>query len=124
ADVVSGMLAGTSAIAALFIAFLVYLYSHYGFGSLVSHITAMYAALIAVVAAAGAPPFMAAFVIAIAANLCGSLTHYGTGPAPLYFNAGYVDQVTWWRIGFILSVIQSVIWIAIGSVWWKLLGLM
>jgi DASS family divalent anion:Na+ symporter len=30
---------------------------------------------------------------------------------------------TWWRIGFIVSVINIVIWIGIGGLWWKAIGL-
>lgn len=116
-------LKGTSWIVALFAAFCVYLYSHYGFASMTAHVTAMYAALIAVAVAAGAPPFLAAFAIAISANLCGCLTHFGTGPAPIYFGAGYVDQKTWWRNGFIISVAHIIIWLGAGSLWWKVLGL-
>lgn len=119
---VGSALSGTSWVVALCAAFLVYIYSHYGFASMTAHVTAMYAALIAVAAAAGAPIFMAAFAIAIAANLCGCLTHFGTGPAPIYFGAGYVAQGVWWRNGFILSLVHAVIWLGIGGAWWKVLG--
>lgn len=40
----------------------------------------------------------------------------------LYFGAGYVPLKTWWSLGLLFSVIQLVVWIGIGSVWWKLLG--
>ena len=30
-------------------------------------------------------------------TLMGCLTHYGNGPAPLYFGAGYVEMKAWWR---------------------------
>lgn len=120
---VSTSLQGSGWMVALLVSFLVYLYSHYGFASLTAHVTAMYAAFIAVAASAGAPPFLAAFTLAVGANLCASLTHYGTGPAPIYFGAGYVDQQTWWRNGFILSLIHILIWVGAGSIWWKLLGL-
>lgn len=123
AALVAHGLVGTTWVVALVAAFLIYLYSHYGFASMTAHVTAMYAALIAVAAAAGAPVFLAAFAIAIAANLCGCLTHFGTGPAPIYFGAGYVDQATWWRNGFLLSLVHSVIWLGVGGVWWKVLGL-
>jgi len=87
-----------------------------------AHVTAMYAALITLGSAAGAPPFISAFVVAIAANICGCLTHFGTGPAPVYFGAGYIDQKTWWKIGFGVSLMHIVIWLGIGGVWWKVLG--
>jgi divalent anion:Na+ symporter, DASS family len=109
-------------VVALAIAFFVYLYSHYAFASMTAHVTAMYAALVAIAFATGAPGFLAAFVIAIAANVCGCLTHFGTGPAPIYFGAGYVEQSIWWRNGFIMSLVHAVTWLGIGSAWWKVLG--
>lgn len=123
AALVAQGLVGTTWVVALVAAFLIYLYSHYGFASMTAHVTAMYAALIAVAAAAGAPAFLTAFAVAIAANLCGCLTHFGTGPAPIYFGAGYVDQGTWWRNGFLLSLVHTVIWLGVGGAWWKVLGL-
>lgn len=113
---------GVSMIAAVVLAFVIYLYSHYFFASMSAHVTAMYAALITLGVAAGAPPFVSAFVVAIAANICGCLTHFGTGPAPVFFGAGYVDQGTWWKLGFVVSVLHIIIWVGIGGVWWKVLG--
>lgn len=107
---------------ALVVAFLVYLYSHYAFASMTAHVTAMYAALVAIAVAAGAPVFLAAFAIAISANVCGCLTHFGTGPAPIYYGAGYIDQSTWWRNGFVMSIVHVVTWLGIGGAWWKMLG--
>ncbi len=101
----------------------VYLYAHYAFASLTAHITAMYPAFIAVAAAAGAPPYLVALALAFMSNLCMSLTHYAAGPSPIYFGAGYVEQGTWWRLGFIISVINLIIWVGLGSMWWKVLGL-
>jgi DASS family divalent anion:Na+ symporter len=101
----------------------VYLYAHYAFASLTAHITAMYPAFIAVAVAAGAPPYLVALALAFMSNLCMSLTHYAAGPSPIYFGAGYVDQNTWWRLGFMVSVINLIIWVGLGSMWWKVLGL-
>ena len=120
---VSAMLIGIPWITAVIAAGAIYLYSHYGFASMTAHVTAMYAALVAVAAGTGAPPFLAAFVVAIAANVCGCLTHYGTGPAPIFYGAGYVSQDEWWRNGFLMSVLNIIIWFGIGAVWWKILGL-
>jgi len=83
----------------------------------------MNAAFLAVAVAAGAPPFLAAMSLGVlSAVMCG-LTHYATGPAPIYFGAGYITQGDWWRIGFILSVVNSVFFIGVGGAWWKALGL-
>ena len=101
----------------------VYFYSHYGFASLTAHVTAMYGPFLAVAVGAGAPPVLAAMIFAICSNLNASLTHYSTGPAPIFFGAGYVDQATWWKAGLIVSVVNLAIWGSLGLAWWKLIGI-
>ncbi len=108
---------------AFIVLLVVYMYAHYGFASLVAHITAMYAAFASVAVAAGAPAYLVALALAFMSNLCMSLTHYAAGPAPILFGAGYVDQATWWKLGFIISIINMLIWVGLGSFWWKVLGL-
>jgi len=123
AKTVSASLGGIAWVPALTILLVVYMYAHYGFASLTAHVTAMYPAFIAVAVAAGAPPFLAALSLAYLSNLCGGLTHYSTGTAPIYFGSGYVDQGTWWKLGFAASVVNMVIWVGVGGLWWKVLGL-
>ena len=101
----------------------IYMYAHYGFASLTAHITAMYSAFVTVAVAAGAPVYLAALALAFMSNLCMSLTHYAAAPAPIYFGAGYINQGAWWKLGFMISVINMVIWVGLGSLWWKVLGL-
>ncbi|RKZ15059.1 anion permease, partial [bacterium] len=110
-------------VAAFLILALAYFYSHYLFASNTAHISAMYAAFLAVAIAVGAPPMLAALVLAFFGNLMSSMTHYGTGPAPVFFGSGYVDMGTWWKLGFLISVVNIVIWLGIGGLWWKVLGL-
>ncbi|HLJ17915.1 MAG TPA: DASS family sodium-coupled anion symporter [Bryobacteraceae bacterium] len=100
-----------------------YLYLHYGFASMTAQITALYPGFLASAVAIGAPPLLAAFLLAFFSNLNAGITHYGTGSAPVYFGAGYVPQSTWWRLGFLISLLNIVFWLGIGSLWWKLLGL-
>jgi DASS family divalent anion:Na+ symporter len=100
-----------------------YCYVHYGFGSMTGHVTALYPAFLAATLAAGVPPMMAALALAYFSNLNAAMTHYGTGSAPVFFGAGYVRQAEWWRLGFLISLVNLVIWLGIGPVWWKLVGI-
>lgn len=100
-----------------------YLYAHYGFASLAAQVSTMYAALLVVALAAGTPPFLAAMSLGFVSALAGGLTHYATGAAPIFFGAGYVPLGVWWRLGLLLSVINVIIFIGLGSMWWKFLGL-
>ena len=101
----------------------VYLYAHYAFASLVAHVTAMFPAFFATALALGAPPLVSAVAFGVFSNVNAALTHYGTGPAPIVFGGGYVSQSSWWRIGFLLSIAHLAIWLPIGFLWWKVLGL-
>lgn len=120
---VTGLLDGVSWIPTLAVLFIVYMYSHYAFASLSAHATAMYAAFLAVAVSAGAPPYLAALGLAVLSNLMAGLTHYATGAAPIYFGTGFIAQKDWWRIGFTASVLNFIIWIGVGSAWWKIIGL-
>ena len=120
---IGSSLVGFSWLTAFGILLLTYMYSHYFFASLSAHVTAMYAAFLAVAVAAGAPPFLAAMSLGVISALFGSLTHYATGPSPIFFGSGYIPQGTWWKIGFVMSVINLIIFVGIGSMWWKIAGL-
>lgn len=123
ANIIGTSMAGASWMTALIILWLVYLYSHYAFASLSAHVTAMYAAFLAVAIAAGAPPFMAAMGFGVISAFMGCLTHYATGPAPIYFGSGYVSQGEFWKIGFVMSIVNVICFLVIGPMWWKVLGL-
>ncbi|WP_082378354.1 anion permease [Propionispora sp. 2/2-37] len=41
---------------------------------------------------------------------------------PIFFGSGYVEQNVWWRQGFTVPVINLIIWLGIGGVWWKIIG--
>ncbi len=97
---------------------LVYYYSHYLMASAMAHISAMYSAFLAIAISAGAPP-----VLGIFSNLYMSTTHYSSGPAPILFGAGFHSLQNWWKIGFVFSLIVIPIFIFVGGMWWKVLGL-
>lgn len=102
---------------------LVYFYSHYAFASMTAHVTAMYPAFLAVAVAAGAPATLSALILAFISSLNASLTHYSTGPAPIFFGSGYVTQPEWWKLGALISLVNLVIWGGLALPYWKLLGI-
>ncbi len=102
---------------------IVYVYLHYAFAGMTTQIIALYAAFLAIAAAAGAPPLLAALVFCFFSSLCASLTHYGDGAAPIFYGSGYIDQKSWWRVGFYLSLAHLIIWLGIGLPWWAFLGI-
>ncbi len=74
---------------------LFFFYSHYLFASATAHVSAMYAALLGVAVAAGAPPLFSALILGFFGNLLASTTHYSSGPAPILYGSGYITQKRW-----------------------------
>ena len=102
---------------------LIYFYVHYFFASNTAHVSAMYAPFLALALAVGTPPLLAALLLGFFSNLFASLTHYGTAAAPILFGSGNVDIGTWWKLGLLISAVNITIWVGVGSLWWRLLGL-
>lgn len=117
-----GYVAGMHWSVAYAILCLVYYYSHYCFASITARITALYSAFLLTMIALGTPPMLAAMSLAVISSLAGTLTHFGTGSAPVFFGAGCVTVAEWWRLSFILSLIGLAVWFVAGGLWWKALG--
>eukprot|EP00873_Tetraselmis_striata_P041184 jgi/Tetstr1/461448/TSEL_006557.t1 len=109
---------------AFLIIVLLYYYSHYLFASGAAHIGAMYTAFLSVAISCGAPAMAAALCLAQLSNLMGCLTFYGIGSGPPFYNAGYVAQADWYKLGFICSVFYLSVWLGVGSIWWKAIGIL
>ncbi|GAB2477156.1 anion permease [Luteococcus sediminum] len=100
----------------------VYALSHYLFASGTAHTASMFAVFLGVGLSLGLPGIpLLAFLGAIP-TLMGCLTHYGNGPAPLYFGAGYVEMGAWWRNGLVLGIMHLLVWLLIGPLWWNVIG--
>lgn len=113
---------GLNWIVSIIILLLIYVYSHYFFASTTAHITAMYGAFFLAGISLSAPPMLWALILGFSSSLMMSITHYGTGTAPIIFGSGYTTLGEWWKTGFIISIINLIIWIVIGGLWWKVLG--
>ncbi|CDR33597.1 anion permease [Criblamydia sequanensis] len=100
-----------------------YFYAHYFFASNLAHVSAMYATFLSVSIILGTPPHFAAYTLGFFSSLFGALTQYTSGPSALLFGAGYVDTPAWWRAGLALSIFNIIVWLFIGGLWWKFLGL-
>ncbi|MDF2500045.1 MAG: anion transporter family protein [Anaerosporomusa subterranea] len=120
---ISGAIVGFSWTVALALILVVYMYTQYAFAGLSAHVTALFPALAAVAIATGAPVAMTVLSLGFVSSLCGCLTHYASGPSPIFFGAGYTDIKTWWKIGFWISLVHLLVWGVVGSLWWKAIGL-
>ncbi|EAL53936.1 C4-dicarboxylate transporter [Campylobacter upsaliensis RM3195] len=101
---------------------LAFLYAHYFFASTTAHISAMFFVFYSAGLALGAPPLLYAFIMITSSNIMMALTHYATGTAPVIFGTNYVTLKRWWGVGFVISVVDMLVMISVGLVWWKFLG--
>lgn len=63
-----------------------------------------------------------ALVLAFSSSLMMSLTHYATGTAPIIFGSNYATLNEWGGAGLVMSVVNPLILIVVGGVWWSVLG--
>ncbi|GAB4819400.1 hypothetical protein N2152v2_006446 [Parachlorella kessleri] len=100
-----------------------YFVLHYMFASQTAHVGALYAAFLAMMLTAGVPAVIAALSLGFMSNLFGSITHFGSGQAAVYYGAGYLTLPEVFKYGALCATINLLLWAATGSVWWKVLGL-
>lgn len=100
-----------------------YFFIHYLFASQTGHVGALYSAFLAMHRAAGVPSVLAALALGYNTNLFGAITHYSSGQAAVYYGAGYVELPDIFKMGFVMAVINAIIWGGVGTFWWKFLGL-
>ena len=120
---VEGFVSGMEWHKAFAILTLVYFYSHYFFASNTAHVGAMYAAFLSVAISTGTPPLLGALVLGFCNSLFSSMTHYGSSSSVVLYGSGYVPIGKWWLSGFIISVMNVLVWGTIGVCWWKLIAL-
>jgi len=101
---------------------LIYFYSMYFFSMLTAHIVAMAGAIFIVAKGVDLNPLLIVGVFAYFSNLCGCLTNYSTGPVIIYFGNGYLLPMSWFKIGFFVSIYHIIIWLGVGSIWWRIIG--
>lgn len=69
--------------------------------------------------ALGAPPLLYAFIMITSSNI---MMAYATRTAPVIFGTNYVTLKRWRRVGFVIFVVDMLVMISVGLVWWKFLG--
>ena len=116
--------AGMSWMTMLIVLCVIYTMAHYLLASNSAHIAAMFIAFMTILVAAGAPVIPTAIILAILCNSASFLTHYGCGVTPIFFGTGFMGQGEWWKIGFVITVMHIVVWMALGLPIMGILGMM
>ena len=93
----------------------------YLFASGGAYVAAMIPVFATVGKVAGAPVELLTLGLLFANSYGGSVTHYGGGPGPITFGAGYNDIKSWWTAGFIIAFGSLLVHTTIGFGWWDFL---
>ena len=107
----------------LIILCLFYLYSHYLFAGSTAHASAMFGSLLAVALSVGVPPVLAVLAIGFTGSFFNSTTPYAAGPSTILYGSGYIKQADWWKYNFLLGLYYLLIWLILGVVWMKIIGI-
>jgi L-tartrate/succinate antiporter len=103
---ITAYMQGFSPIITLYVLVAIYFFSHYMFASTTPHTTAMMPVMLAVgMSVPGMPIREFALLLAMTHGIMGVITPYATGPAPIYYGAGYITGKDFWRLGFIFGMI-------------------
>ena len=121
-DNVGAHMHGMSELVAFAVLTGVYSLTHYLFASGTAHTASMFGVFLGVGLALGLPGVPLTVFLGAIPTLMGCLTHYGNGPAPLYFGSGYVELGAWWRTGLVVGLVHMAIWLVIGPLWWSVIG--
>jgi DASS family divalent anion:Na+ symporter len=101
----------------------IYVFTHYFFASATAHVASMYPVFLSVMVTLGAPPMLAALCLCFSSNLMGGITHYGLGSGPIFYGSGYIPLKPFWITGALFCIVFMVIYIGIGPIWWRMVGL-
>jgi L-tartrate/succinate antiporter len=86
---------------------IVFFLMHYLFASTTAHTTAVLPVFLAVVVGLpGVPTEPVVMMFVYSLGIMGVLTPYGTGPAPVWYSAGYITGRDFWRLGFITGLLS------------------
>jgi L-tartrate/succinate antiporter len=107
----AGLPARASAVAIVSLFFAI----RYLFASNAAHTTAALPAFLAVLASvAGLPAKAVALTLVYSIGLMGVLTPYATGPAPVWYGAGYIAGRDFWKLGFLTGAFYLATLLAVG----------
>jgi L-tartrate/succinate antiporter len=114
AERTAASLAGWSALTIAVLLIALYFVLHYLFASTTAHATAVLPAFLAAIVAVPELPVRAVVLtILYSVGLMGVLTPYATGPAPVWFNAGYIAPRDFWKLGAIMGAVYLLALLAI-----------
>jgi len=107
ATLIADNLVGMAPVSIAIMLLVLFFVFHYFFASVTAHTVALLPLFLGVVANLLPVEMIQPLAILLVGSLglMGILTPYATGPSPIWYGAGYINQATWWKLGAIFGAI-------------------
>jgi len=117
------MASGLGPLQSFLVIVLSYWLSHYLFASQVAHVSALYQPFLLMLMQTGTPGLPAALALAFVSNLFMTLTPYASAQSAVIMGGQYISVGEWYKVGFAYFVFYASIWLTVGALWWRAIGL-
>lgn len=94
-----------------------YVLIHYLFVSQTAHMLALFGIFLGVAVGAGVPPTLMAFMLLFATNFFAAITPQGSSANVIFVGSGYLTQGEVYKFGGMITAINFVIFMVIGTPW-------
>lgn len=115
-------LGGASAIVFLIAMMTFYLFTAYFFASATAKVVALGPVILGALVTLHVSPMMSVLAIAGITNIGCNLATYSHARNPLLMGYGYHSDSEWMKIGLVISIVGAIGFMAVGIVWWEILG--
>ena len=107
AELISEGLIGMEPLMIAILLIVIFFVFHYLFASVTAHTVALLPLFLGVGAnlLPGDMIQNLALLLVGSLGLMGIITPYATGPSPIWYGAGYINQATWWRLGAVFGAV-------------------
>ena len=123
ATAASAPLAGKDPTLALIGLVALFFWVHYFFSSITAHTAAIFPIVLALgKGIPGMPMTELVMLCAYSLGLMGVIGPYATGPAPMFFGAGYISRGAFWALGLVFGLVFFATLLIVGVPWLRLLG--
>jgi DASS family divalent anion:Na+ symporter len=94
-----------------------YVLIHYFFVSQTAQMLALFSVFLSVAVTAGVPPEMMALMLLFATNFNAIITPQGSSANVIYAGSGYLEPGEIYKVGGIITLINTVVFLTIGTAW-------
>lgn len=98
-----------------------YVFIHYFFVSQTAQMLALFSVFLGVGIKAGVPPEMMALILLFATNFNAIITPQGSSANVIYAGSGYIEAKEIYKVGGIITLINTLIFLTVGTAWMLLI---